>query len=88
MPFLFFFLSLDETPPDMGRKAVTRLGRKRGEKGIRIIGDMGFAMEELLFDGRRLFHHPRPGGYHYMVCHITTALSDQILTYLVQFDSS
>jgi hypothetical protein len=52
----------------MGRKAVTKIGRKRGEKSIRLIGDMGFAMEELLFDGRRLFHHPQPGGYHYMVC--------------------
>jgi hypothetical protein len=53
----------------MGRKAVTNVGRKREEKGIRLIGDMGFAMEELLFDGQRLFHHPCPGGYHYMVCH-------------------
>jgi len=66
---LNLFFRLNETPPDMGRMAVTNVGRKRGENGIRLIGDMGFAMEELLFNGQRLFHHPRPDGYHYMVCH-------------------
>ena len=53
-------------PPDMGRRVITRVGRKRGEKDIRLIGGMGFAMEELLFGNRRLFHQPQPDDYHPM----------------------
>ncbi|CAF4817518.1 unnamed protein product [Rotaria sp. Silwood1] len=58
---------LTETPPDMGKKAVTKVRQKRGEKGIRLIGDMGFAMEEVLFGGQRLFHYSRPDDYHYSI---------------------
>jgi hypothetical protein len=67
-PCVFDLCSLDGTSPDMGPKAMTKIRRKRGEKCIQLIGDMGFAMEELLFDVRRLFHHPQPGVYHYIVC--------------------
>ncbi|CAF4338490.1 unnamed protein product, partial [Rotaria sp. Silwood2] len=56
---------LTETPPDMGKKAVTRTERKRSEKSIRLIGDMGFAMEEILFGGQRIFHHARRDDFHY-----------------------
>ncbi|CAF3831147.1 unnamed protein product [Rotaria sp. Silwood1] len=51
----------------MGKKWVTNVRRKRGEKGIRLIGDMGFAMEEVLFGGQRLFHYPRRDDYHYSI---------------------
>ena len=52
----------------MGRKGVANTERKRGGKGIRFIGDMGFAMEEILFNGARLFHHPLPDDFHFLVC--------------------
>ncbi|CAF1044132.1 unnamed protein product [Adineta steineri] len=58
---------LVETPPDMGRKGITNTERKRGGKGIRFIGDMGFAMEEILFNGARLFHHPLSGDFHFLI---------------------
>jgi len=57
-PCMFDLSSLDGTSPDMERMALTKIGRKRGKKCIRLIGDMGSAMEQLLFDGRRHFHHP------------------------------
>ncbi|CAF5098808.1 unnamed protein product, partial [Rotaria sp. Silwood1] len=74
------FFSLTEPPPDMGKKWVTNVRRKRGEKGIRLIGDMGFAMEEVLFGGQRLFHYPRRDDYHYSVCHIIIAFANMIPT--------
>jgi hypothetical protein len=80
--------SLDETSPDMRRKLVTKFERRRVEKGTRLVGDMVFAVEELLFGDQRFFHHPRPSGYYYTVCHIATAFSNQIPTYSVQLDSS
>jgi hypothetical protein len=55
----------------MGRKGVANTERKRGGKGIRFIGDMGFAMEEILFNGARLFHHPLPDDFHFLVCFFT-----------------
>ncbi|CAF1132122.1 unnamed protein product [Adineta steineri] len=57
---------LVETPSDMGRKGVTNTERKRGGKGIRSIGDIGFAMEEILFNGARLFHHPLSSDFHFL----------------------
>ncbi|CAF3672056.1 unnamed protein product [Rotaria socialis] len=58
---------LTETPPDMGRKVVIRVSTKRGQKSTRFIGDMGFAMEEVLFGGQRLFHIPRQDDFHYSI---------------------
>ena len=77
--------SLNEMSADMGRKAVARAERRHGEKGIRLIGDMGFAMEEILFGGQRLFHRAPNDDFRYKVTSRFFALAhvlDPILFFL------
>ncbi|CAM4800392.1 unnamed protein product [Rotaria magnacalcarata] len=53
--FFHYLKPLTETPPDTGKQVITRVSTKRGQKSTRFIGDMGFAMEEILFGGQRIF---------------------------------